>query len=108
MSFTLTAEELVQKAELAVRLQQGKDAVTDAIAAYNAIVEEAEQFRVEVHDRLENEFNEKPESWQVKADAAQEMIAAWDIELEPLAEADNDTAADGFGDLPDSSEPGAA
>jgi hypothetical protein len=106
MSFTLTTEELVQKSELAVRLQQGKDAVTDAIAAYNAIVEEAEQFRVEVHDRLEHEFNEKPESWQVKAEAAQGMIAAWDIELEPLADAADDTAADGFGDLPDSSEPG--
>jgi len=79
--------------------------VTDAIAAYNAIVDEAEQFRVEVHDGLGNEFNEKPQSWQVKAQAAQEMIAAWDIELEPLADA---TAADGFGDLPDSSERGAA
>jgi hypothetical protein len=48
MSFKLTAEELVQKAELTIRLQQGKEAVTDAIAAYHAIVEEAERFRVEV------------------------------------------------------------
>ena len=108
MSFKLTKKELAQKTKLAVRLLQGKDAVTDAIAAYNAIVDEAEQFRVEVHDRLENEFNEKPESWQVKAEAAQEMIAAWDIELEPIADADDATAADGFGDLPDSSEQGPA
>jgi hypothetical protein len=44
----------------------------------------------------------------VKAEAAQEMIADWDIELEPLADPDDDTPADGFRDLPDSSEPGAA
>jgi len=106
MSFKLTTEELVQKAELAVRLLQGKEAVTDAIEAYNAIVEEAEQFRVEVHNRLEHEFNEQPESWQVNAEAVQEMISAWAIELEPLADAADHTAAGGFGDLPDSSEQG--
>lgn len=74
------AEVALQFALLLEALQKAPVPLNNAIRARNLIAKEAAEFVKQVHDRLEEEFEEKSEGWQEgdAGQAARDLIDEWD------------------------------
>lgn len=132
MAIKLTKQEQKEQARLATTLQAHEGLVASefsmlldalrvapeslnrAISARNMVAKEAAAFAEAVHDRLQDEFEEKSEGWQ-EGDAGQEasgLIEEWDgvdiAEVEEVQivepEIEGNTGARAFAELP--AEPG--
>jgi uncharacterized protein YoxC len=101
MAFKLSSQELKTREELLETLKSLQEDVNSAITEFNSKLEDVQEFVDSVKDRLQNEFDEKSETWQEgdKGSEAQNFISEFEnIELIEL-EVDS-TCVDNFENLP--------
>ena len=94
MAFKLTKKEHDTLSEFARTVRAKADTVREALDDYNRTLDDVENFRQEIHDRLQGEYDDKSEKWQEgeKAQAASDMISQWDKAIEQLDDLELDHA----------------
>jgi len=118
MAFKFTKTELSTLDNLINNLRIAEEAFTAAqeknenlierAAELIVVVNEAEEFRSDIVERLQNEFDDKSETWQEsdKGDEVTDFISEWDSvsfdepELTDLANLELDDYADNLEGLP--------
>lgn len=96
----ITNRDSQRKVELVKRLDGAYDAVVKAVEEYNSAVSDANGFRDDIANEIENSIDDKSERWQ-QSDAAEsyrEWLAAWQEEIEDMDVPDKDSL-DTFRDL---------
>ena len=132
MAFRLTNRESSLRDEYVHRLRKAHEDVTaamvdfnekldkltgdvnQAVARYNEVQADAQEFISNITARLEEEVNDKSEKWQEsdRGQAASTFLDEWNIELDPMADLELppvddpfvDTGADELENLPTEAE----
>lgn len=102
MAFKLTRDQRLQRDKLVSQLRKQAEEVAGAIASYNEILAEAQQFAQDVADGITDAMADKSDRWQEgdKAQEIQEWADQWtDLDTEEVDAPDLEHA-DALADIP--------